>query len=774
MPDTPDIIIPWPDWQLVRRLGRGSYGSVWEIERNVAGEPERCALKVVSIPPEGDWDGSLGLGYDEGTLSESYGKQADQVLREYQLMASLSHPNVVACRDVAKVSHAGDPGCDVLIRMELLTPLPRWLRGRDADPRLAARVGRDIARALEACEKRGVVHRDVKPANIMVDGYGDFKLGDFGVARTLEGTRTATVAGTQSFMAPEVERHGRYNQTVDIYSLGLVMWWMLDGYRGPFMPAGSIAPGDAARAEAMRLQGEPIPAPDGCPPELARIVLKACAYRPDDRYQSAAEMVEGLDAFLAGRRIPAPEPMVPEPVAPDSPHSAVDENDWNDLGGETVGKGYGTGAGLGAPPIDAGPTIANPVEPLFGKPANVNGGTPQSLGEVKAMGVGAHWYFDVRSLLVACTAMFLGKFAASTLFQLLSPLLRCLMGVDVQSASTLKYGEDVSLSSSIVIYLIEFLFVVAVCVAAYFVLRRVLRRDNALGDVYLSSLVIGIGLESWTLLLLNLVPSFIIDRVLMGIASLSSYVRYNSSEFIPYVLVIIASSFWLTKNAGKLKATFTRISPLPIGGDSDHGFTSSKAIVLGLFGLGGVNGIPAAIGLTWIYMSNYSFGHVEPYVISYAITAVVEVIPTIWFCLHRDAQSRIYAQLCIIILVSNVVDSFVVIVTYYSTIVNLIAAIVLLVVCLPVALRSGSEEKASSLVPLLETGVLAYSAVNAVMYAYDTLQFYVGGFSAQGYWDQLTGSAMLFAIITGISAFAIYRYIHKDTQVAERAASSQQ
>ena len=248
MPDTPDIVIPWPDWQLVRRLGRGSYGSVWEIERDVAGEPERCALKVVSIPPEGDWDGSLGLGYDEGTLSESYGKQADQVLREYQLMASLSHPNVVACRDVAKVSHAGDPGCDVLIRMELLTPLPRWLRGREPDPRDAARVGLDVARALEACEARGIVHRDIKPANIMVDGYGNFKLGDFGVARTMEGTRTATVAGTESFMAPEVERRERYNQTVDIYSLGLVMWWMLSGYRGPFMPAGGIAPGDVARA----------------------------------------------------------------------------------------------------------------------------------------------------------------------------------------------------------------------------------------------------------------------------------------------------------------------------------------------------------------------------------------------------------------------------------------------------------------------------------------------------------------------------------------------
>ncbi|MCI2086178.1 MAG: serine/threonine protein kinase [Olsenella sp.] len=360
MAESPDVKIPWPGWRAVRLLGRGSYGSVWEIERDVAGEPERCALKVVSIPPEGDWDGSLGLGYDEGTLSESYGKQADQVLHEYQLMASLSHSNIVACRDVAKVSHAGDPGCDVFIRMELLTPLPRWLKGRDADPRLAARVGRDIARALEACEKRGVVHRDVKPANIMVDEWGDFKLGDFGVARTMEGTRTATVAGTQSFMAPEVERHERYNQTVDIYSLGLVMWWMLNGYRGPFMPAGSIAPGDVARAEAMRLQGEPIPTPDNCPSELACIVLRACAYRPGDRYQSAAELVKDLDAFLEGRRIPAPEPNITEPVMHGGRETGTEENNWVDPGDGTVGKDHGNGSTPVAVPLEAGPTVAGP------------------------------------------------------------------------------------------------------------------------------------------------------------------------------------------------------------------------------------------------------------------------------------------------------------------------------------------------------------------------------------------------------------------------------
>lgn len=338
MPDTPDIVIPWPDWQLVRRLGRGSYGSVWEIERELAGKPERCALKVVGVPPEEGWDDSLSLAYDERTLSQTYGDRADAVLREYQIMAGLSHPNVVSVKDVEKVARKNDPGYDVFIRMELLTPLPQWVRGREVGPSDAARVGRDVARALAACEGEGVVHRDVKPANIMVDNFGHFKLGDFGVARSFDGTMTATMAGTATFMAPEVTK-GRYGETVDIYSLGLVMWWMLDGYRLPFMPKGMLTADDAARAEARRLSGEEIPAPEGCPAELSRIVLKACAYRPGDRYQNAAEMVADLDSFLDGKatRLESVEPtQVNTDLQSDSP-----DTNWEETGEATIGKGFG-------------------------------------------------------------------------------------------------------------------------------------------------------------------------------------------------------------------------------------------------------------------------------------------------------------------------------------------------------------------------------------------------------------------------------------------------
>ena len=354
MEESSAIKIPWPGWRVVSRLGHGTYGSVWEIERDVAGDSERGALKVIGVPPEGEADDSLGLGYDEGTLSATYDERADAVLREYRLMAGLSsHPNVVSCRDFAKVARAGGPGYDVLIRMELLTPLTRWARGKEIAVRDAARIGLDIAKALEACEERGIVHRDVKPENIMVDEWGNFKLGDFGVARTLEGTRTATMAGTETYMAPEVIRHDHYNQTVDIYSLGLVMWWMLDHYRLPFMPAGRLASGDVARAEARRLAGESIPAPAGCPNAFARTVLRACAFRPEDRYQSAAEMVADLEEFLAGG-VPSgatvtPRAEVDVAVQQSSPNAgAPNDADWGETTDATVGKGFGVDSAMHA------------------------------------------------------------------------------------------------------------------------------------------------------------------------------------------------------------------------------------------------------------------------------------------------------------------------------------------------------------------------------------------------------------------------------------------
>lgn len=291
---------PGPDGRAVRRLGRGAYGSIGEIERDIEGFTEKSALKVISVPLDASAV-SYAMGYDEGTLSRSYGDQAREFIREYQLVQAIgNHPNVVACQDISITRQPSGPGWDVYLRMELLTPLVKWIDGRKLSWCEVARLGHDIASALVACEVRGIVHRDIKPANIMVDEWGNFKLGDFGVARTMEGTRTATVAGTATYMAPEVVKREKYGRTVDIYSLGLVMYWALNEYRLPFMAKGKLSPGDYSHAELRRLSGERIPVPPDCPPNMGRIVLRCCAYSAADRYQSARDLLDDLDLLLSG------------------------------------------------------------------------------------------------------------------------------------------------------------------------------------------------------------------------------------------------------------------------------------------------------------------------------------------------------------------------------------------------------------------------------------------------------------------------------------------
>lgn len=116
-------------------------------------------------------------------------------------------------------------GWDIYIRMELLIPLNSYICDNILLEQDVIKLGVDICTALELCAKRNVIHRDIKPENIFINQFGDFKLGDFGIARKLENvTGGFSQKGTYSYMAPEIEKGIQYDATVDLYSLGLVMY----------------------------------------------------------------------------------------------------------------------------------------------------------------------------------------------------------------------------------------------------------------------------------------------------------------------------------------------------------------------------------------------------------------------------------------------------------------------------------------------------------------------------------------------------------------------
>lgn len=289
----------WFDWTVTKRLGQGSYGAVYQIERKIPGkkDAEKAALKVMSIPKSNeDIEDLENQGYDRETISTYYRKQLDEIIREYSIMLDLKgHTNIIYCDEVKWTPHEDGIGWDVYIRMELLSPL-RDVSGRVYDEKKVVQLGVDICRALSRCQQNGIIHRDVKPQNILVSSSGDYKLGDFGVAKVSEKTTAGTITGTYEYMAPEVFQGLKYNATADIYSLGIVLYWLMNNKRTPFMPQPpqipSVSQTEAARAK--RFSGEEIPDPVHGSAELKKIVKKACAFAPGDRFSSADQMLEEL------------------------------------------------------------------------------------------------------------------------------------------------------------------------------------------------------------------------------------------------------------------------------------------------------------------------------------------------------------------------------------------------------------------------------------------------------------------------------------------------
>ena len=296
-------------WYITKQLGAGSYGKVFEIQRTDAldGTVYRGALKAITIPSSPE---ELQSVLDEDGLdrqgASSYFRETVVALnREIALMNKVKgHSNIVSYEDHDVIEHTDGIGWDILIRMELLTPISQYFKQFDTIPRQAVlRLGIDLCRALEVCEKYSIIHRDIKPANIFISDTGDFKLGDFGVARTASAsTGASTFAGTVNYMAPEVFRREKYTASVDTYSLGLVMYQLLNANRMPFYPPypQPLTALAKERAHDRRLAGEPLPDPVNASGPLADILRKACAPAPADRFASPTEMRLALEAVLNG------------------------------------------------------------------------------------------------------------------------------------------------------------------------------------------------------------------------------------------------------------------------------------------------------------------------------------------------------------------------------------------------------------------------------------------------------------------------------------------
>ena len=302
--------IDFPGWEVARKIGEGSFGGVYEIHRTLpGGRVEKCALKKLAVPRnDGEIQELISQSFSTESITAHYKNQMGELVNEYSLTQELSScKNVVGCYDVRFIQHEDGIGWDIYIRMELLNPLRQALSAEYQEATVL-RLGLDMCNALLACQEHSIIHRDIKPENILVSDRGEFKLGDFGIAKVSERTGTGTMTGTMGYMAPEVANRQHYGPQADIYSLGMVLYWMMNRRTLPFLPYPPAIPSAIQRQEAAnrRLAGESFPPPINGSRELKAIVMKACAYSPAERCQSVQELRQAL-AACADRPLARPQ-----------------------------------------------------------------------------------------------------------------------------------------------------------------------------------------------------------------------------------------------------------------------------------------------------------------------------------------------------------------------------------------------------------------------------------------------------------------------------------
>jgi eukaryotic-like serine/threonine-protein kinase len=278
-------------YEIDEPLGRGGMAQVFRATDRVLGRP--VAVKVLDRKYKDD------------------AKFVTRFRREAQSAAGINHPNVVSVYDTGSEDGLhyivmeyvdGDTLADLLRREGPLKP------GR------AVAIGEPVARALEAAHEKGMVHRDVKPGNIMVDRSGTVKVVDFGIARAAADdtlTQTGTVLGTAAYLSPEQAQGETVDARSDVYSLGCVLYEMLTG-RPPFTAESTLA------VAYKHVREDPVPPsqlnPD-VPPELDAVAMTALAKDPAARYPSGAAMREALSAAATGE-MPAAVGVAPtEPLA---------------------------------------------------------------------------------------------------------------------------------------------------------------------------------------------------------------------------------------------------------------------------------------------------------------------------------------------------------------------------------------------------------------------------------------------------------------------------
>jgi beta-lactam-binding protein with PASTA domain/predicted Ser/Thr protein kinase len=290
-------------YTVVRKLGAGGMANVYLAEDQELGR--RVAIKILN---------------DRHANDEQF---VERFRREAKNAAALSHPNIVSIYD------RGEAEGTYYIAMEYIDgrSLKELIVSRGPAPiTVSVEYARQILSALRFAHRHGIVHRDIKPHNALVDAEGRVKVTDFGIARagTSQMTEAGSIVGTAQYLSPEQARGSNVDQRSDVYSLGIVLYELLTGT----VPFNGDTPVEIAMKHLSALPEPPSARRSEIPRDLDLIVLRALAKDPEDRYQSAEEMDLDLERFLRGAAVsPVTEEAATQilrvPAGADQPYSAT-------------------------------------------------------------------------------------------------------------------------------------------------------------------------------------------------------------------------------------------------------------------------------------------------------------------------------------------------------------------------------------------------------------------------------------------------------------------
>lgn len=284
-------------WYLEDTIGEGSSGTVYKITDN---EGNYCALKVIPVTMEKEIHPLPAK--EQAFLSEKtyLEEMTSEILSEVRVMQKLKHnTGIVKYHEYDELEAPDSASRFILIKMDLLQPFNKVLRIRESEfsEKEVITMGIDLLTSLCECRKHNIIHRDIKPSNIFVAEDNRYLLGDFGSARLLEKTMMASHTGTLAYMAPEIAAGQTFNSSVDIYSLGIMMYQLLNNRKLPFLND-TFKFADIEAAVEKRLSGAVLPCPENAEDELGKIICKMCAYSPKDRYTSPEECLTALKSYL--------------------------------------------------------------------------------------------------------------------------------------------------------------------------------------------------------------------------------------------------------------------------------------------------------------------------------------------------------------------------------------------------------------------------------------------------------------------------------------------